>query len=221
MTETDRWGAHLEYFKLSIALTTALIAAAAAIYFDFAKIPTDNISRFLLLASVVLFSITLVSSVWGVAALSNHLLHVPQDTPPTTTAQTATPTAAQTATPAAAQTTTPTAAQVDDINRRRQRVVDCANASFISLGFAVVALGSFFGFRTFQVAEASFERAIASASIANRNLVDATKGETATLKSLDLQGNNYQLTFQISPGPGTTTIVTDGAGTKVTSARRQ
>ena len=75
MTETDRWGAHLEYFKLSIALTTALIAAAAAIYFDFAKIPTDNISRFLLLASVVLFSITLVSSVWGVAALSNHLLH--------------------------------------------------------------------------------------------------------------------------------------------------
>jgi 4-amino-4-deoxy-L-arabinose transferase-like glycosyltransferase len=218
MTENDRWGAHLEYFKLSIALTTALIAAAAAIYFDFAKIPTDY-SRYILLVGVVLFSITLGFSVLGVAKLGNYLLYVPRDTTTPAAAQTAT--AAQTAAPTAAQTATPTAAQIDDMNRLSRLVVKCANVSFFSLVAAVIALGWFFWVRTFQIAEASFERAIASALIANRNLVDATKGETVTLKSLDLQGNNYQLTFQISPGPGTTTIVTDGAGTKVTSARRQ
>jgi hypothetical protein len=197
MNENDRWGAHLEYFKLSIALTTALVAAAAAIYVDVSKIPADN-SRYLLLAGVGVFSITLICSVWGLAALGNHLLHVPP-----------------------LGTTTPTATQSADMNRRSLWVVRWGNASFVTLVIAAVLLGSFFALRTFQIGQTSYERAIATASIANGGLVNASKGETATLKSLDLQGNNYQLTFQISPGPGTTTIVTDSTGTKLTSAHRQ
>lgn len=198
MNENDRWGAHLEYFKLTIALATALIAGAAAIYVDTSKIPLDN-SQFVLLAGVAVFLVTLISSVLGVAFLGNHLLHfvsspatgtVPQD-------------------------------QRDAMDRRSRRVVRSANWSFGSLLVASAALGVFFGFRTVQATWTSFERAIATARIANQSLVNPVKGETADLKTIDLQGDKYQLVFQISPGPGTTTIITDATGEKLTSAHRQ
>jgi hypothetical protein len=76
MDTHDRWGAHLEYFKLSIALTTALIAAAAAIYVDASKIPTDY-SRYVLLGGVGMFALTFICSVWGVAILASYLVIIP------------------------------------------------------------------------------------------------------------------------------------------------
>lgn len=192
----DRWGAHLEYFKLSIALTTALIAAAAAIYVDDSKIPTDD-SRFLLLSGVGLFVVTLICSIIGVARLGNHLINFPADLA----------TASQT--------------ERDNATTRSRKVTWWANKSFFFLLASAVVLGAFFGFRTFQIGKASYERAIAIATSVNGALLDASKNETAHLKSLDLQADNYQMTFQINPGPGTTTIITNSAGTKLTSAHRQ
>jgi hypothetical protein len=96
-----------------------------------------------------------------------------------------------------------------------------ANASFFSLFAAGVVLVVFFGIRTFQAGEVSYQRAITTAASANATLVNSSKNETATLKSLDLQGDKYQLVYQITLGPGTTTIVTDSAGTQLISAHRQ
>ena len=173
-----------------------MIAAAAAIYVDSSKIPLDY-SRFVLLAGVAIFFVTLISSVLGVAFLGNHLLHFVNQ-------------------PA---TGTLTDAQRNAMDRRSRRIVRSANWSFGSLLTASAALGIFFGIRTIQEPQTSFERAIATAGIANQSLVN--KSETATLKTIDLQGQKYQLVFQISPGPGTTTIVTDATGEKLTSAHRQ
>ena len=165
---------------------------------DASKIPVDN-SRYVLLAGVAIFFATLISSVLGVAFLGNHLLHFVS--PPATGAL--------------------TDAQRNAMDRRSRRVVRSANWSFGSLLAASAALGVFFGIRTVEEPQTSFERAIATAAIANKTLVDSGKDETATLKTIDLQGNKYQLVFQIGPGAGTTTIVTDATGEKLTSARRQ
>lgn len=190
MDEKDRWSVHVEYLKLAIALATALIAAAAAIYVDDTKIPSD-VSRYFLIGGIAVFFVTLICSVWSLASLGNLLIHVPR--------QDATP-----ATPA--------------INPHARRAVLLANLSFVCLVGGVGLLVTFFLLRTFNAGGASFERALATAKIANRDLT--AKGEAVSLKSIEFVGNEFQLIFQITPGPGTTAIVTDGNGTFKSSKRQ-
>jgi hypothetical protein len=186
MEENDRWSAHVEYLKLAIALATALIAAAAAIYVDTTKIPTDN-SRYLLLFAISMFFLTLITSLWSLACLGTHLRQA----------------GATGATDDAANAAT-----------------TLANASFILLAISTGVLGVFFGLRTVSGAP-SFERSIATAETAKKPLIDVAKGETASLKSLELQGQNYQMVFQVNPGPSTITVITDASGANLQSAKRQ
>ena len=67
----------------------------------------------------------------------------------------------------------------------------------------------------------SFERAVATGRLATAKLIDPTKGESASLKSIELHGDSYRLVFQISPGQGTATILTDALGRNVKHAIRQ
>ena len=73
MQEHERWGVHLEYLKVAIALATTLLTVAAAVYFDASKVPADN-SRFLLLACAVAVLWTLIYSVLALIALANRLV---------------------------------------------------------------------------------------------------------------------------------------------------
>jgi len=82
-------------------------------------------------------------------------------------------------------------------------------------------LGVFFAIRTIDAGSMSFDRAIATGNEANRKLIDATKGESASLKSIEVQGDSYRLVFQISPGGANITVLTDALGRNVKSATRQ
>jgi hypothetical protein len=206
VNEKDRWSVHLEYLKIAIALATALIGAGAAIYVDASKIPIDN-SRYVLLAGVGVFFVTLIGSVLSIAYLGNHLIYAPR-----------TPAATPTGAPGSAPATTPTGAPGSTYARH---AVWFANFSFYSLIAGAGLLGCFFAIRTFAGGGTSFERAIATGNVANRSIVDATKGESATLKSVEVQGDSYRLVFQISPGGGSITILTDSLGANVKSATRQ
>ncbi|NPV19946.1 hypothetical protein [Bradyrhizobium aeschynomenes] len=73
MNDKDKWSAHLEYLKVAITLSTAILAVAAAIYSDATKIPNDA-SKWALLASVIFVLLTLVTSISGVIYLSNFLI---------------------------------------------------------------------------------------------------------------------------------------------------
>ena len=73
MNDKDRWSAHLEYLKVAITLATAILVAAAAIYSDSSKVPTDN-SKYVLLISAIFVFATLVSSILAVIKLSNYLI---------------------------------------------------------------------------------------------------------------------------------------------------
>src|SRR5438270_6519402 len=73
MEENERWSIHLEYLKVAIALSTALLAAAAAIFVDSSKIPTDD-SRYLLLLGAAGFFLVLIAAVVGMGFLGNHLV---------------------------------------------------------------------------------------------------------------------------------------------------
>jgi hypothetical protein len=185
MEEKDRWSAHVEYLKLAIALATALVAAAAAIYVDASKIPTDN-SRYLLLIGVSLFFLTLITSLWSLARLGSHLLHYTDIT----------------------------------ASRSGKAATTLVNFAFILLALGASLLGTFFGFRT-VAGGGGFERAIATSAIANKALIDPTRGETTSLKSLEMQGQTYQLAFQVNPGSSIITVVTDAAGTTLQSIKRQ
>ena len=185
MQENDRWGFHLEYLKIAIALSTALIAAAAAIYVDNSKIPADQ-SRYLLAAGVGVFFLMLIVSVVSLSYLANHLIHFPA-----------------TGTPA---------------NQYRWWAVFWANASFGCLIVGALLLGGFFGLRTWNAGGPAFERAIA---IARRGLdLDPAKNEAAVLKTIDLQGDRYVLTFVIAPGGGTATVTTDAGGSRLEQVRK-
>jgi hypothetical protein len=105
-------------------------------------------------------------------------------------------------------------------NRQARAAVTLANLSFFTLLIGAGLLILFFAFRTYNIGGMAFERAIAIANVANKTLIDATKGESTSLKSLELQGDTYRLVFQITPGSGTTTILTDSLGTNVKSATR-
>jgi hypothetical protein len=76
MNDQDKWSAHLEYLKVAITLSTAILVVAAAIYSDTSKIPTDA-SKYALLASAVFVFFTLVASIFGVIYLSNYLIRDP------------------------------------------------------------------------------------------------------------------------------------------------
>jgi hypothetical protein len=79
---------------------------------------------------------------------------------------------------------------------------------------------TFFAIRTLNVNSASFERAVVTAMAANKTLLVASKGETASLKAIELQGSKYRLIFDVAP-IGTTTIFTDASGAILQSATRQ
>jgi lysylphosphatidylglycerol synthetase-like protein (DUF2156 family) len=85
MNESERWSIHLEYLKVAIALATGILTAAAAVYWDAAKVPGDA-SRWVLLASAFAVLVTLVYSVLALIALANRvaLSGVTGATPPPT-----------------------------------------------------------------------------------------------------------------------------------------
>jgi hypothetical protein len=85
MEEKDRWSVIIEYLKLEIALSTAVIAAAATIYGDSSKIPGgsanfwlfDVSNRYLLFTAVIGFFLTLLASVSALICFSNHFVAFP------------------------------------------------------------------------------------------------------------------------------------------------
>jgi hypothetical protein len=203
MEEKDRWSIHIEYLKIAIALATALIAAGAAIYVDVSKIPTDH-SRYILLGGIGVFFLTLITSVYSVASLGNHFLHEPR---------------AGAVAPVAG---TPEAAALAEArNRRARRVVRWANFSFFALVLGAGLLGCFFTIRTLDAGGTAFERAIATANVASGKLVETAKGESETLKSIEALTDSYRLVFEVAPGGGNITVLTDALGTNLKSATRK
>jgi hypothetical protein len=212
MEENERWSIHLEYLKLAIALATALIAAAAAIYVDGAKIPVDD-SRFILLGAIALFALMLVSSVWSIGKLGNHLIHFGRAAAGATTAP-----ASPTVTPVTPAT--PTVTSTPD-NRRAKSAVQAANVSFGCLVLGAFLLVAFFTVRTLSIPVNSFDHALQTATRAANTLVDKAKGESLSLKSVDGQSAKWVLDFSIPPSGQTIIVETDAAGDKILAARRQ
>jgi hypothetical protein len=70
--ENDRWSAHLEYLKVAVALSTATLAAAAAVYSDPGKVPTDG-SKYVLFWCAAAVLATLVASVLAIIAVANRV----------------------------------------------------------------------------------------------------------------------------------------------------
>jgi hypothetical protein len=187
MEENERWSFHLEYLKVAIALSTAVIAAAAAIYVDDSKIPTDSTGYFLVVG-VALFVVMLIFSAASLGLLSSRiaLFNPPPAAPPSA--------------------------------RLTWWAITCANISFVVLILGSISLALFFGMRTWNAGGPAFQRAIA---LGQRSLqLDPAKGQTASVKSIDLQGDTYVITFVLSPGSGTATVVTDDAGTKLKSMKK-
>jgi hypothetical protein len=201
MEEKDRWAIHVEYLKVAIALATALIAAAAAIYVDASKIPTDC-SRYFLLAGVGAFVLTLFCSVYSVATLASHFINLPR-----------------------AGVVEPAADAAEGIalrearTRRANRVVGWASGSFVFLFLGAALLAVFFGIRTFD-AGSTFDRAIATANAASAKLIDPNKGESEKLKSVEAQTDTYRLTYEVSPGGANIIVITDWLGTNMKSVAR-
>jgi hypothetical protein len=198
MEEKDRWGIHVEFLKIAIALATALIAAGAAIYVDASKIPTDY-SRYFLLGGVGVFFLTLITSVYCVACLANHFLHEPR---------------------AGATDPAPGTPEANARTRRARRVVRYANFSFFALIVGAGLLGCFFTIRTLAAGGTAFERAIATANAASGTLIDPAKGESKKLKSIEALTDSYQVVFEVAPGGGNITVLTDALGTNLKSATR-
>jgi hypothetical protein len=70
--ENNRWSAHLEYLKVAIALSTATLAVAAAVYSDPAKVPTDS-SKNVLFACAAAVLVTLIMSVFAIISVANRV----------------------------------------------------------------------------------------------------------------------------------------------------
>jgi hypothetical protein len=189
MEENDRWSLHVEYLKLAIGLSTAVIAAGAAIYVDDTKIPPDD-ARYLLLFGIISFALTLIASVLGLGKLSDYIAYFP----PAGTAPT------------------------DAHKKKAWWAVFWANTSFTLLVISALLVGGFFGLRTWTAGGPAFERAI---TIGKRSLnLDLSIGETAALKSIELQGDKYVMVFQIAPSNVLATAITDAAGTKLQSLKK-
>jgi hypothetical protein len=62
MNDKDKYSAHLEYLKVAITISTALLAVAAAIFSDSSKMPVDA-SRYALLTSAGFVFVTLVDRI--------------------------------------------------------------------------------------------------------------------------------------------------------------
>jgi hypothetical protein len=105
-------------------------------------------------------------------------------------------------------------------NRRARRVVRWANSSFFALVIGAGLLGSFFTMRTLDAGGTPFERAIATANVATGKLVDTAKGESAKLKSIEALTDSYRVVFDVTPGGGNVTVLTDALGTNLKSATR-
>jgi hypothetical protein len=73
MNDKDKYSAHLEYLKVAITISTALLAVAAAIFSDSSKMPVDA-SRYALLTSAGFVFVTLVSSIFAIVYLCNFLV---------------------------------------------------------------------------------------------------------------------------------------------------
>jgi hypothetical protein len=190
MEEDDRWGLHLEYLKLAIGLSTAVIAASAAIYSEDTKIPTDD-SRYLLLVGVIAFALVLIASILGLGKLSDYIAYFPGGTTP---------------------------AEVAQHKKKAWWAVFWMNTSFGLLIVSAVLVGGFFVVRTWNAGGPAFERAIA---VGKRSLnLDLSKNESATLKSIELQGDKYVMVFQIAPSNAMATAITDAAGTKLQSLKK-
>lgn len=198
MEEKDRWSVHLEYLKMAIALATALIGAGAAIYVDSTKIPSDN-SRYLLLTGIGVFSVTLFCSVYSIACLANHFLHLPRAGNPDPAADAARLNAERTT--------------------RASSVVWWASASFIFLGLGVAVLGVFFGVRTFT-AGTPFDQAVTTANAASARLIDSKNGESEKLRSVEVQTDMFRVTYDVHPGGGSIIVITDSSGANLKSATR-
>jgi hypothetical protein len=200
MDEKDRWSIHLEYLKMAIALATALIAAGAAIYVDASKIPTDS-SRYVLLSGIGTFFVALLCSVYSIARLANHFLHLPQANVPDPTVD----------------------KELEELKKARtaraNSVTRWANASFVCLGLGAALLGAFFGIRTFT-AGTPFEQAIATANASSTKLVNTSKGESARLKSVEVQTDTFRVTYEVAPGGASIVVVTDSLGTNLKTATR-
>jgi Putative peptidoglycan binding domain len=182
MQEHERWSVHLEYLKLAIALSTALLAAAAAIYVDSSKIPVDD-SRYLLLLGVAGFFLVLIFSVVSMGYLGNHLIYFG----------------------------TPAAVTVPP-NRRSRRAVIAMNVSFVCLLAAALLLGLFFGLRTLHPGPSPFAQAISSGASALDPFLDEGGHEKAVLRSIERQGDGYRLVFAVVPGRASMVVTTDAAG---------
>ncbi|WP_374306827.1 hypothetical protein [Methylocella sp.] len=189
MDEHERWSFHLEYLKVALTLATAVIAAAAAIYVDDAKIPGGP-ARYWLAAGVASFVLMLVASAASLGLLSSHVaLYQP-----------------------------PPAGAPPPASRLVWWTITCANASFVFLVLGALGLAWFFAQRTLEANGDGFERAV---TLARRALpLDASKNETAALKSVALVGDAYELSFSIAPGGGAATVITDAAGRQVRLAKR-
>jgi hypothetical protein len=82
-------------------------------------------------------------------------------------------------------------------------------------------LGTFFVVRTFDAGGIPLDRAIATANLASNKLIESAKGESGKLKSIEALTDSYRIVFEITPGGGTVTVLTDALGTNLKSATRQ
>lgn len=134
MDEHERWSFHLEYLKVAITISTAVLAAAAAIFVDASKIPGGGAGRLLFLA-VAGFAAMLLASAASLGLLASHLVKFQ---------------------PPAAGATPP-------VSRDARVALHCANLSFVALMAGGVCLASFFGLRTIEADGDGFSRALALA----------------------------------------------------------
>jgi hypothetical protein len=189
MEENERWSIHLESLKLAIGLSTALLAAAAAIFVDNSKIPADD-SRYLLLFGVAAFVPALIFSLVSLAYLGNHMVYFG----------------------------TPAAVTVPP-NRRVRTAVIALNISFCFLLGAALLLGAFFGVRTVHPGDSPIAQAVATGRNALQPFLDRARDETGALTSFERRGDQYRLVFAVSPGPGNIIVTTDAAGAVISAGQ--
>lgn len=170
MNDKDKWSAHLEYLKVAITLSTAILAVAAAIYSDPSKIPQD-ISKYMLLLSAICVFTTLVSSITAIIYLCNYLIRPNPD-------------------PA-------NPANTDEA--RARKITKSAGVSFYSLIVAGFFILLFFAVRTFytEATIPAFQAIETVSSILKGQINSQT--ESLILNSSELKGNDYILNYTVTP----------------------
>lgn len=175
MLENDRWSVHLEYLKLTVTLATGILALAVAVYSDGAKIPADG-SRYVLLGCAGAVLLTLVLATLGITALGNHLLHWED--------------------PGSGPTINQAIADRNKV--RANKVLWRSGGAFFLLVFSGALLAVFFGFRTLSSTPITVDKITQAATAFVATQV--TPNETATLRTIDVKGDDYQIVFSVSPG---------------------